>query len=720
MTSKINKNSLNAKEKCELLSGKNVWHTADFLDKGVKPITLHDGPHGVRITDVENTVYPNLCLLSCSFDKDAIYTVGKMIGNDCVKNNTDVLLAPGVNLKRTVTGGRNFEYFSEDPLLSGELGSAYVNGVQSTGTSATVKHFCCNNQENYRMSTSSEVEEKVLFDTYFAPFKRVIKKAKPDCIMTSYNLVNGERTNESEYLQRKILREKFGFDGVIMSDWGAVIDRIKAIKGGCDLEMPGNNDRVEELYAGLVNGEVEQSIVDESVERILSLVEKHVSANKKAVEFNTKEIISEIIAESIVMLKNNGVLPLKKGEKIGLYGNGSTKPIIQGGGCAEILVCDLQSPFDLLSKSFEVVVVPTGGDLSALKNVDKIIAFVSGGSTDSEAYDRDDISINQLEKEDLVKISAFGNKICVVLQGGGVFEISDLPCDGLLATYYGGQYFSKGLYKMLCGKSPSGRLAETFPLKLENTPAYLGQAKRDKTMYVEGNYVGYKYYHKKGVQVAFPFGYGLSYANFKYDNFVLENASVKANDSLKGSFTLENLSDISAKEVIQIYYQNKNLKRLVYFDKVELKPNEKKKVEFEISSEEFAVYDNGEYAIPTESGVLCLSKNANEDLFTAKISLVGAVKTTIERDMLIEDLVAIGGVEAVSKFFSRAIGCALFSDENYVLPTENGKFAVNEFVYKSVMMMPIKNMSAFSWKFSKNDLEKAIADFEDYIKNNNK
>ena len=411
---------LTLKEKCALLSGREIWHSTKIPEK-VPAITFHDGPHGVRIDGVENTLYPNLCLLGCSFDKDALYTVGKMIGNDCVKNDVDVLLAPGVNLKRTVTGGRNFEYLS-------------------TGTSATVKHFCCNNQENYRMSTSSEVDESVLFNTYFKPFKAVIENAKPDCIMSSYNLVNGERTNESDYLQRKILRGTLGFDGVIMSDWGAVVDKVAAERNGCDLEMPGGKDENDRKLAQAVeNGELDESIVDASVEKMLKLIKKHVEADKKFVEYNTSEIVSDIISESIVMLKNEGVLPLVKTEKIGVYGDCAVNALIQGGGCAKIKLGELNSPLELLKEKFEVVFVPTGGDIAVLKNVDKVIAFVSGACTDSEAYDRDDIDINKVEKEDLSNIFTLNENLVVLLQSGGALDLSNLQCKALLATYYGGQ-----------------------------------------------------------------------------------------------------------------------------------------------------------------------------------------------------------------------------------------------------------------------------------------
>lgn len=477
---------LTIEEKTKLVSGKNSWYTSEIDRLCIPQIVLHDGPHGVRIEGVNNTIYPNLCLLGCSFDTEAVYTIAEMIGNDCIDNGVDVLLAPGINLKRKATGGRNFEYFSEDSFLSGALGTAYVQGVQSTGTSATVKHFCCNNQEDYRMSSSSDVEEKVLYETYFRPFYKVIKEAKPDCIMTSYNLVNGEVTNESSYLQKDILRKEFGFKGLIMSDWGAVVDKPRAIANGMDLEMPGGNPQTNKLLAKAVKeGKISEKELDRAVSNVLKLVQKH-QKRKQARTFDKKEIVSEIIADSIVLLKNEEVLPLHKKDIIGVYGDSAKNPLIQGGGCAKILSEDVESPLTLLQNKFTVVYVPTGGALSLLKAVDKVIAFTSGKCSDSEGYDRKDIAINSIEESEINQIAQYCDKVCCVLQHGGVLQLDKLKVKAVLACYYGGEFFAEGLVKVLSGHSPSGRLAETFPLCVEHTPAYLSYADNKHTSYAEG------------------------------------------------------------------------------------------------------------------------------------------------------------------------------------------------------------------------------------------
>lgn len=706
-------------DKCVLLSGKKSWYTANMPEKDIPAITLHDGPHGVRIENVTNTIYPNLCLLGCSFDRDVLYTIGNMIGNDCIKNKVDVLLAPGVNLKRTVTGGRNFEYLSEDGLLVGELASAYVNGVQATGTSATVKHFCCNNQENYRMSTSSDLDTSVLFNTYLKPFGRVIEKAKPDCIMTSYNLVNGERTNESAYLQKTVLRDKLGFTGVVMSDWGAITDKPLAVKGGCDLEMPGGNSKRDvDLSNAVVNGAVDIGDIDTAVNRVLNLVEKHANTQKIETQFDDKEeVVANTIAESIVMLKNNGILPLKKKEKIGVYGNSAKSPRIQGGGCAQIKIENILSPLELLSKEFEIVFVPTGGDIQAFNGVDKVIAFVTGECTDSEAYDRDNLKVNENELADLVKINAINENICVVLQNGGVLEIDNLPSKAILETYYAGEFFAKGLMKVLLGKSPCGRLAESFPLKLEHSPSYLGGAEKLHTPYMEGDYIGYKYYCKKQIPVAYPFGFGLSYANIVYTGFNIYQKSLTDGGKILGVIELENKSDIESKEVLQIYYDDGKIKNLVYFDKVLLKAGEKRKIDFEISYKEFVKFDGDNYSIPNETGVLMLSKNANEVIFTQEVTLTSSKKPKINKNMLIEDIVNLVGVKKVAEYFSKPIGLAFYADETFVLPAENGVLSDNEMDRKNSMMMPLKNLTSYSDKYTDEDLDRALIELQDYLDN---
>ena len=367
-----------------------------------------------------------------------------------------------------------------------------------------------------------------------------------------------------------------------------------------------------------------------------------------------------------------------------------------------------------MQKYFDLVYVPTGGDLSILKNVDKVLAFTYGECTDSEAYDRDNIEINSLEYSEIQNIYNLNKNLCVILQNGGILN-TDIPCNALLETYYAGQYYSAGLIKVLLGKSPCGRLAETFPIKLEHTPAYLGSATKKHTPYMEGNYIGYKYYDKKGISVAYPFGFGLSYADIRYNGFTLDNDSLSANGDILGIIEVENLSDIDSKEVLQIYYDNGDIKQLVYFDKVLLKAKELKKIPFAISYNEFMRFDQGKYVLPSESGKLILSKNARDGIFEKAVSLVGSEKPVINEDMLIEEVVALVGVKKVAEYFSKPLGLAFYANENFVLPAENGVLTENEFDRKNSMMMPLKNLPSYSEKYTKNDLQKAICELQKYL-----
>lgn len=701
---------LTIEEKSQLVSGVNSWYTPEISRANIPQIVLHDGPHGVRIEGIKNTIYPNLCLLGCSFDTEAIYTIGEMIGNDCIQNGVDVLLAPGINLKRLATGGRNFEYFSEDSLLSGTLGSAYVRGVQSTGTSATVKHFCCNNQEDYRMSSSSDVEENVLYETYFRPFYKVIKEAKPDCIMTSYNLVNGEVTNESSYLQKDILRKEFGFKGLIMSDWGAVVDKPRAIANGMDLEMPGGNPQTNKLLAKAVKeGKISEKELDRAVSNVLKLVQKH-QKRKQARTFDKKKIVSEIIADSIVLLKNEEVLPLHKKEIIGVYGDSAKNPLIQGGGCAKILSEDIESPLSLLSDKYAVVYVPTSGDLSLLKGVDKVIAFTGGGCSDSEGYDRKNIAINSIEESEINQIAQYCDKVCCVLQHGGVLQLEKLKVKAILACYYGGEFFAEGLVKVLSGHSPSGRLAETFPLCIEHTPAYLSHADNKHTSYAEGNYIGYKYYSGKNMDVAYPFGFGLSYADINYLSFNVQNTVAGDNVPFCGEIVVENKSDIPTKEVLQVYYQSGKDKKLVWFKKISLNAHEKQSISFTIDNEELKRYSQGELRLPTQQGQLLLSKNARDTLFAVNVQIISKSRIKIDETMLIEDVYNAFGAETVQKYFSKPLGLAMYSNPDFVLPIKGKLLSENEFEQNTSMMMPLKNLVSFSnGQYSIAELRNTIA-----------
>lgn len=702
---------LSLKEKARLVSGWKIWNTYPIKRLKIPSITLHDGPHGVRIEGKKNTVYPNLCLLACSFDRNLLRNIGCMLGSDCIENGVDVILAPGINLKRNVLGGRNFEYLSEDPLLTGELAVAYVKGIQSTGTSATIKHFCCNNQENYRMSASSEVAEDVLFNTYFRAFRKVIRKAHPDCIMTSYNRVNGERTNESVFLQKKVLRGVLGFQGLIMSDWGAVVDRSQSIAAGCDLEMPGGSETMaNKVVRDIKAGRLEQRELDRAAENVLKLVDKH-SENKKAHIWNKQKLLSDAVADSVVLLKNDGVLPIRV-KKIGIYGDTASFPLIQGGGCAQVGLGEYRSPLDVLKERYEVVFVPTGGDISLLEGTETVLVFLRGKDYDSEGYDRETATIEEREKCALEKLHKQGKSIVGIFQHGGILDLKGLHCNAMLACYYGGEFFAEGLAKVLAGYSPSGRLAETFPLFVENSSAYLTACEKNKIFYSERNEIGYRYYYAKKLAVLYPFGFGLSYADIRYEEFCLNNRVLTERQEISGKITVTNHSDFEAKEVIQIYFRTKTRIRLVYFTKVKLAPRKTEKVNFLIGAEEFLAYDGKKYRIPDEEGELCLAKNSRDILFCREIRTVGTEQKKITQDMLVEDVVNILGAEVVQNFLSRPLGIALYSNENYQLPIENNAISGTAFEKNVCKMMPLKNLVAFSGgKFTQKDLNNVLAEF---------
>lgn len=687
--------ALSLSEKIRLTSGAGFCNTYEIPEKGINKITLLDGPHGVKTGTEENIVFPNLCLLACSFDRKNAETVGALIGNECAKYGVDVLLAPGINLKRTPVGGRNFEYFSEDEHLSGELAVSYIKGVQKNGTSATVKHFCCNNQDNYRMSADSEVDEKTLFNTYLKQFYKVIQKSSPDCVMTSYNKVNGEKSNESEFLQKQVLRKKFGFKGVIMSDWGAVTDKIASLKAGCDLEMPGGANYTKELTRALKKGLIDEKDIDNAAERIIKLVKKH-EKKSKYLRADEKEILSDIVAESIVMLKNDGVLPLKKGEKIGVFGSSARSPVYQGGGCAEVISARTSIPLDLINAEYDTVFSEDINDIEKFGNCDKVLVFAKANCLNSEGYDRADIAISPQDLNAANAISALNKNTCVIMQNGGAVDLKPLNAGAILECYYGGNYFADGLMRVLNGKSPSGRLAETFPASIENAPSYLSAGVSDKIVYVEGDFIGYKYYVKKKIPVMYPFGYGLSYADIKYNSFTLDCNKVSAKSTVSGNIELENASDIPAKEVIQIYFDNGKIKKLVYFDKIPLLPKERKVVRFETDNFEFAGYDGVKYSLLQERGSLILARNAEEAVFAREICVIPEKKQKITKDSLIEDVYKNYGIEVVKKYFDKPLGLALYGDPDRVFEYNDKCFLKDEFERSVILMMPLKNLVSFS------------------------
>ncbi len=584
--------SLTAEEKIRLLSGGSYFTTAAIPEKGVYPVLMANGPTGVCYecedeNDEESptgkkmypsTLMPSIMNLACTFDRKLAYDYGKAIGEQCRALSVALLLAPGINIKRSPLCGRNFEYFSEDPYLVSRLGAEYVKGLQSCGAGACVKHFACNNREFRRFVSNSVVDKRALREIYLYAFEYIVKNAKPAAIMPSYNLVNGEYSCENSYLLEQLLRREWGFEGVAVSDWGAISDRIKALKAGCDIEMPYSETVNEkELLKALEYGEISQDDIDKCVLRILNFV-LNSYPHKKPKEGIPKDILEEahrkaveIASDSMVLLKNEGgFFPLKGDEEVVFAGHFLFEPQIQGAGSAYVKPAVLSDLTGGLQKAFPKARLFKAFDkwgykerdfekfCEAARSAEKVILFLGFlEHWDTEGYDRFDIDLAEGLREIYRAVKSLNPNTAAVLCGGGVKNIAFLSDAGaILETFLAGEGYGEALPLILSGKiSPSGRLAETIPCRLEDTPSYLSMSFDGKEVfYGESIFVGYRYYNAKNIKTLYPFGFGLSYTHFEYSDLELEAEGRKA----VLEFSLENAGAYDAKETVLIFYEKKD------------------------------------------------------------------------------------------------------------------------------------------------------------------
>lgn len=611
---------LTKSEKISLLVGKDGWHSESCNDK-LYAFSVTDGPLGVRQVNEKGVVepsitYPSAQLLAFTWEPTLAKEMGKAIADDCIDRNLDVLLAPGVNIKRIPICGRNFEYFSEDPLISGIMGREYIYGVQEENVGTSLKHFCCNNMESSRNYISSDVDERTLREIYMRPFE-IACEAQPWTVMCAYNGVNGVPMAKNEKLF-KVLREKFGFTGLIMSDWDAVKDSAESISAGIDIIMPYRPHYVERLNEAVENNTIDTKGVERAVENITALSQKCEKASKlrkASLSVKEREEISQKIAEEgIVLLKNNGVLPLKKEEKIFAAGTPTALYYFGGGSAAVPLRNEYLPvyPIHEILKNYghevrwheTLVIIP--GERRMITNVkgavrvaqwaDVSIVCVGNRHTEeTESIDRQHIKLSR-EETDIIKYIAKNSKKTVVLvYAGSAIDMRDWidEVDAVVWAGYGGEFGNFALAKILTGEvNPSGRLTETFPLDLYDVPAMNTYRDEACVVYSEGLNVGYRYFNTYQKEVLFPFGYGLSYSKFAYSNLKIKGAGT----SITLSFEIENLSDMDGKEVAQIYVKelckevyrpNKELKA---FKKVLVKAREKVNVEIPLDRSAFAYY----------------------------------------------------------------------------------------------------------------------------------
>jgi beta-glucosidase len=631
-------------EKAALCTGASAWTTTPVERLGVPEMMVADGPHGVRrvpdIHELANAALPATCFptassLASTWDVDLISEVGRALGKECIALNVDVLLGPGNNMKRTPLGGRNFEYYSEDPYLSGEMAASFIQGVQSQGVGTSLKHYAANNQEFHRFSINAVVDERTLREIYLPSFETAVKKAKPWTVMCSYNKINGTYGSEHHGLLVDILKNEWGFEGLVVSDWGAVHDRVAALKGGLDLEMPGPKDmRVKAVVDAVRSGELDEAILDESVRRILNIVFK-AAETPKGSEFDEEAhhtLARRVAAEGMVLLKNDGVLPLKDPQKIAVIGRAAKDPYYQGGGSSHINPTQVDIPFDelqILAGEAELTYaegypaedafVQTLIDeaVEDARNADVALLYICLPSyKESEGYDRKDLDLTGQQVALIQAVTKAQSRTVVILNNGSAVAMSKW-IDGtpaVLEAWMMGQAGGGAIADVLFGKvNPSGKLAESFPLKLADTPAYVNYpGGYGEVRYGEGIFIGYRYYDAKEIPVLFPFGHGLSYTTFAYSSPRISAATCQDSEGLTVSIDVTNIGKATGKETVQVYVHDREAallrppKELKGFAKVALQPGETKTVIIPLDFRSFAYYhpaykqwitENGEFDI---------------------------------------------------------------------------------------------------------------------------
>lgn len=646
--------NISNEEKIKLVMAKDWWETEDLGGK-IGKIKVSDGPVGLRclaVTDswANDSIYPSVAypcyqMLSQTWNLSLARKMGRALADDCMEHDVDVLLGPGVNIKRTPLCGRNFEYFSEDPYVAGMFGKALIEGVQAGHVGTSLKHYCCNNREFSRYWLSSEVDERTLHEIYLEPF-RIAVQAKPWTVMTSYNLVNGVRMSANKKLNA-VLRNEFGFDGVIVSDWEAVQDPLDSLHADLDLEFPHNAQHAQQMQAHLKAGEVELECLDRCAGRMIAL--GHKAASEKAlqqVQYDVEERIAisqEVEEEGIVLLKNNGVLPLQKES---LYVTGLPSQICyHGGGSSAVIPNRPFVPLDkalrdlgydaFYSESIGKIYganVSMGNIRQACANSEQsdvtILTVGTGAGAEVEETDRRDITLTPEELDALRYLRKHAKKLVAVVYAGSAVDLSEfeLLADAVVLAGFGGQNVSQAVAKVLTGRvNPSGRLTETYAYSVKDIPSE--QTRRDESVmvYEEGLNVGYRYFATENVPVLYPFGFGLSYSDFRYSDLQVEDKG----DCVEVRLWVENISDKDGKEVIQLYVHEKDpavyrpLRELKAFDKVLIKAYEKKQVVLTLDKDAFAYYDTAKKQWTVNEGTFAIQigKNANEILLEKQIAV---------------------------------------------------------------------------------------------------
>ena len=615
-------------EKAGMCSGADFWHLKGVERLGIPSVMVTDGPHGLRkqaqgadhlgINESEKAIcFPAGCATASSFDRELIRRQGELLGQECQAMDVSTILGPAMNIKRSPLCGRNFEYYSEDPLVSTEMAAALIKGVQSKNVGTSAKHFVANNQEKRRMTNSSDMDERTLREIYLASFEGAVKT-----VMSSYNRINGEFVGDKKEYLTEILREEWGFDGYVVSDWGAVNDRVSSLAAGLDLEMPPGdyeNDRL--IVKAVQEGKLDESVVNQACERVLDVIFRYAENRDTDAVFDYEKdhaAAAEIEAECMVLLKNeNEILPLTSDKKIAFIGKYAKTPRYQGGGSSHINSWKVESALEAAKKipelanvtfaegyqdeKDEVIEELQNEAVKVANEADVAVLFLGlPDNFESEGYDRKHMNLPNCQNELVEKVLEVQKHVVVVLHNGSavVMPWKD-QVEGILEAYLGGEAVGKAVAEVLAGrKNPCGRLAETFPLRLEDTPCYLTYGKGyDNAKYQEGVFVGYRYYTSRKMETAFPFGYGLSYTTFEYSNLQVDKKEMSDKDTVEVSVKVKNTGDRAGKTVVQLYVEApetevvRPVRELRGFEKIFLEAGEEKTVTFTLDERAFAYWN---------------------------------------------------------------------------------------------------------------------------------
>lgn len=689
---------MNILDKIKLLSGKDVWHTHDINEK-LPSILMSDGPSGLRKqidnsdnlgvnNSVPSTLFPAPATLACSFNPKMAYLMGEAIGLEARNQEVNLVLAPGINIKRNDLCGRNFEYFSEDPLLAGIMGKKYIEGLQSNNVGASLKHFAANNQEDYRFNIDSVIDERALREIYLKNFQ-IALEAKPKTVMCSYNKLNGELVAQNKWLLTDVLRDEFKFSGLVVSDWGAVSNRVKSLKAGLDLEMPANYGYSYKLVKkALDKNEITKELIEKSASRVIKLVNE-LKVNKK-LNLNydySKEAARTIARESIVLLKNENVLPFRETDKVLIVGEFAKRPRNQGGGSSFVNSYESLSLLSEISKYTQNYKYLQGysldgnGDDNLLlkevlleaKDYDKVL-IMSGLPDDyeTEGVDRTNIDLPSSHLKLIDQVSKINNNVVVNLYTGAAIAMPFINnVQGVINSHLLGFDSATALLDIVYGKvSPSGRLAYTNPFRIEDNISSKNFANANNAVYyLESIYVGYRYYITRQKEVLFPFGYGLSYSRFEYSNIFIDRDVITKDNKITLKVNVKNTGNIEASEVVMVFIENnkssvhKPLRELRKFDKVNLQPKEEKVVEFTLEYDDFSYYDVNLKRFHVDRGKykIQVCKNVNEVILEEVVKRLENDFDFIEHEVSAYNNVDIVSDEDFRKLF------------NYELPLRNVK-----------------------------------------------